>query len=114
MAWVPTTISISPFFRASRVSAASLAGIKRDSERTFSGQPAKRSVKVRECWRASSVVGQTTATCLPLMAATKAARKATSVLPKPTSPQISRSIGLPDPRSVRTSAMALSWSSVSS
>ena len=48
-----------------------------------------------KCWRASSVVGTTTATCLPVMAATKAARSATSVLPKPTSPQISRSIGRP-------------------
>ncbi len=41
------------------------------------------------------MVGTTTATCSPAMAATKAARKATSVLPKPTSPQISRSIGRP-------------------
>ena len=48
------------------------------------------------------------------MATTKAARRATSVLPKPTSPQISRSIGLPADRSSSTSSMALSWSSVSS
>ena len=48
---------------------------------------------------------QTTATCLPLMAATKAARSATSVLPKPTSPQTSRSIGCPAPRSVSTASM---------
>ena len=59
-------------------------------------------VKVLKCWRASSVVGTTTATCLPLIAATKAARSATSVLPKPTSPQTSRSIGLPEPRSSST------------
>ena len=66
------------------------------------------------CWRASSVVGTTTATCLPFIAAMKAARSATSVLPKPTSPQISRSIGRPEARSASTAAMAASWSSVSS
>ena len=47
-----------------------------------------RSLKVLKCWRDSSVVGTTTATCLPFIAAMKAARSATSVLPKPTSPQI--------------------------
>ena len=45
-AWVPTMISTSPFFSASRVSAASRAGTKRESLRTFTGQPSKRSVKV--------------------------------------------------------------------
>ena len=79
------------------------------------GRPLKRSVKVLKCWRASSVVGTTTATWKPFMAATKAARSATSVLPKPTSPHTSRSIGRPgveigDARP-RCSA---SWSSVSS
>ncbi len=47
------------------------------------------------CCSASSVVGTSTATCLPSASATNAARSATSVLPKPTSPQTSRSIGLP-------------------
>jgi len=47
----------------------------------------------------SSVVGTTTATCLPSSATANAARSATSVLPKPTSPQISRSIGRPLSRS---------------
>ena len=86
----------------------------RDSWRTLIGQPAKRSLKVRKCCRARSVVGQTMATCLPHMATTNAALSATSVLPKPTSPHTSRSIGLPLDRSVSTSVMALSWSSVSS
>ena len=85
----------------------------RDSCATFTGSPAKRSENVRKCWRASSVVGTTTATCAPDIAATNAARNATSVLPKPTSPQISRSIGRPDARSSSTSAMARDWSSVS-
>ncbi len=68
----------------------------RDICATLIGRPAKRAAKFLACWRASRVVGTTTATCLPLIAATKAARSATSVLPKPTSPQTSRSIGLPD------------------
>ena len=66
------------------------------------GRPLKRSVKVAKCWRASSVVGTTTATWKPASAATKAARSATSVLPKPTSPHTSRSIGLPEARSSST------------
>jgi hypothetical protein len=52
------------------------------------------------------VVGTTTATCLPFMAATKAARSATSVLPKPTSPQISRSIGRPEASSLTVVSIA--------
>ncbi len=55
-----------------------------------------------KCWRASSVVGTVTATCLPAITARNAARSATSVLPKPTSPQISRSIGRPSARSSKT------------
>ena len=50
----------------------------------------------------------------PSIAATKAARSATSVLPKPTSPQISRSIGRPAERSSSVASIAASWSSVSS
>ena len=45
------------------------------------------------------MVGATSATCIPALAAMKAARKATSVLPKPTSPHTSRSIGRPEARS---------------
>ena len=104
-----TVPSASPFF----VSAASLAVTMRLNWRTSTGRPAKRAEKLRKCWRASSVVGTTTATCAPDIAATKAARNATSVLPKPTSPQISRSIGRPDAMSSSTSAMARDWSSVS-
>ena len=70
------------------------------------GRPRKRSANVLKCCRESSVVGTTTATCTPFIAAMKAARNATSVLPKPTSPQTSRSIGRPAPRSSRTASMA--------
>ncbi len=55
-----------------------------------------------------------TATCLPAWTAMKAARSATSVLPKPTSPQMTRSMGLPDFMSSRTCSMAAAWSAVSS
>ena len=72
-----------------------LAPTRREAWATRTGRPEKRSLKVRKCWRASSVVGTTTATWRPARAAMKAARSATSVLPKPTSPQISRSIGVP-------------------
>ena len=86
----------------------------RDSCITLIGRWAKRCENPLKCWRARSVVGATTTTCLPLMAAAKAPRIATSVLPKPTSPQISRSIGRPDARSSNVASMAFSWSSVSS
>jgi hypothetical protein len=79
--------------------AVSFALRKRDSSASFTGQSAKRSEKFWKCCSASSVVGTSTATCLPSATATNAARSATSVLPKPTSPQIRRSIGLPDCRS---------------
>ena len=46
--------------------------------------------------------------------AMKAARRATSVLPKPTSPHTRRSIGRPDFMSATTASMAASWSGVSS
>ena len=53
------------------------------------------------------------ATCLPSCTALNAARMATSVLPKPTSPHTSRSIGASASMSALTSTMALSWSTVS-
>ncbi len=51
---------------------------------------------------------------LAAIAATKAARSATSVLPKPTSPQTTRSIALPEARSAITASIACNWSGVSS
>ena len=105
---MPITISTDPSASPARVSAASLAPTNRESVRTRSGRPRNRSEKLLKCCRAKSVVGAITATCVPLIAATKAARSATSVLPKPTSPQTSRSIGRPNSMSSSTSAMALS------
>ena len=61
----------------------------------------------RRCWRTRTVVGASTATCRPASAAAAAARSATSVLPKPTSPQTSRSIGgCPRARSASAASIA--------
>jgi hypothetical protein len=81
--------------------------LKRESSAILTGQSAKRSLKVWKCCSQSSVVGHRTATCRPPATAQKAARKATSVLPKPTSPHTRRSIGRPDFMSSITAAMAV-------
>ena len=105
-AWVPTTMSMSPVSIPLRTSAISLRGVRREACAIFIGRPLKRSVNVAKCWRASSVVGTTTATCAPDIAATNAERSATSVLPNPTSPHTSRSMGLPEPMSAITASIA--------
>ena len=108
------TISASPLAIASRAALTSLAVLKRDSSTIFTGQSAKRSFQVSACCSASRVVGANMATCLPPITAKKLARKATSVLPKPTSPQTRRSIGLSLVISWITAAIAAVWSAVSS
>ena len=80
--------------------------LNRDSASIEMGQLAKRSRKFSKCCCASSVVGTKIATCLPLLTAVKAARIATSVLPKPTSPQTNLSIGCALSKSRRTASMA--------
>ena len=83
----------------------SSASTNRESIRTVTGNGANRSRNVRRCCSASSVVGTSTATCLPLMTALHAARTATSVLPNPTSPQSSRSMGTGSSMSRLTSSI---------
>ena len=73
-----------------------------------------RLVNVSVCWRARTVVGTTTATCFPSWTALNAARTATSVLPKPTSPQTNRSIGIGFCMSSLIASMVTAWSGVSS
>ncbi len=58
-------------------------------------------------------MGTSISVCLPFTATAKAARTATSVLPNPTSPQTSRSIGRGASRSSFTASIAVRWSSVS-
>ena len=62
-------------------SLASLSVWKRLSARTFTGKPPIRSSNVAKCCCTSSVVGTSTATCLPSCTALNTARTAISVLP---------------------------------
>ncbi len=112
-AWVPTTRRIEPSARPWRTFLASAGGTRRESCATSIPKRAKRRAKVRRCWRTSTVVGATTATCLPASSAAAAARSATSVLPKPTSPQTRRSIGRAEARSASAPSTARAWSGVS-
>ena len=61
--------------------AASLSVWNREQALDVTGKPVIRSAKVDRCWWTSSVVGTSTATCLPSCTALKAARTAISVLP---------------------------------
>ncbi len=111
---VPISTSISPAANCSSVRCCSAAPTKRDSTRTDMPNGSRRSAKLAKCCWARMVVGHSTITCFLFCAATKAARMATSVLPKPTSPQMRRSIGCDERMSAFTSAMAAAWSGVSS
>ncbi len=104
--WVPTTMSMVPSARPAIAALTSLAVRKRDISATFTGHCPKRLLMVWKCCSASSVVGASSATCLPPCTATNIARSATSVLPKPTSPHTSRSIGFGLTRSWITAWMA--------
>ena len=108
------TMSTIPAARPLTVASCSFAPTNRDSSRTVSGNAANRWLNVWKCWPASTVVGTRTATCLPSWVALNAARSATSVLPYPTSPTTSRSIGRRVCMSALTSSAARSWSGVSS
>ena len=107
-------MSIVPSARPASAAFTSLGERKRDSSATLIGHLPKRSAMFWKCCSASRVVGARIATCLPPVTATKAARSATSVLPKPTSPQISRSIGCGETMSWITAWIAACWSGVSS
>ena len=69
---------------------------------------------VLKCWKASTVVGTKTATCLLLSIALKAALIAISVLPNPTSPHINLSIGWRLSISFLIATVDFIWSGVSS
>ena len=75
------TMSTEPSFMPSSTARDSAGSVNRDSPLTVTGKPAIRSVNVCRCWSASSVVGTSTATCLPSCTALNAARTAISVLP---------------------------------
>jgi hypothetical protein len=111
-AWVPTTTFNLPLFSPSFASLVSAAEAARDKLSTSIWNGAKRLRKVATCCLAKTVVGTAIATCFPDSTTAAAARKATSVLPNPTSPQMTLSIGRPDARSSRTSRTAFAWSTV--
>ena len=79
--WVPITMSTVPSASSSMTSAASLSVWNRESPLRITGKPAIRSLNVEKCCCTSSVVGTSTATCLPSCTALNAARTAISVLP---------------------------------
>ena len=91
--WVPMRTSIEPFSTPFKTCFFSAVLRNRLSTSTFTPNGAKRFKKVWKCCCAKTVVGTSTATCLPLITALKIALIATSVLPKPTSPASNRSIG---------------------
>ncbi|SIL16725.1 Uncharacterised protein [Mycobacteroides abscessus subsp. abscessus] len=75
------TMSTEPSAIPSTTSFEVNGSVNRDRPATFTGKPAVRLVNVCRCWSASSVVGTSTATCLPSWTALNAARTAISVLP---------------------------------
>ena len=89
------------------------SSVNLDSPLTVTGNADIRSLNVERCCCASRVVGTRMATCLPSWTALKAARTAISVLPYPTSPEITRSIGTAFSMSALTSSIAAIWSGVS-
>src|SRR5450830_1192337 len=104
---VPTAMSTPPSCRSLRPTASSLEPTILENSATLYPIGSKRASRLRKCCIAKMVVGAMTATCLPFATARAAARMATSVFPKPTSPHTRRSIGLPASMSARTSAIAL-------
>ena len=86
--WVPITQSTSPVLSPS-ITVLACAGREEAGEHLDADRVAARSGR-RRCCRAAGRAGwsgTSTATCLPSWMALNAARMATSVLPKPTSPQ---------------------------
>ena len=75
------TTSTVPSASPRRVSSDSALDWNRDSGLTFTGNGPYRSEKVEKCCWTSSVVGTSTATCLPSCTALNAALTAISVFP---------------------------------
>ena len=78
---MPTRMSTFAAAVSTRTFLISRGARKRDTISTVTGNGAKRLRSVFQCWKARTVVGASTATCLPSSTARIAARMATSVLP---------------------------------
>ncbi len=113
IACVPINISIAPFSASFNMRPISLCVLKRLTISTITGKSFILFLNVIKCCSAKIVVGTSIATCLLSITALKAALSATSVLPYPTSPHKSLSIGFVDSMSFFTSAVDRSWSGVS-
>ncbi len=110
---MPISTSTFPAWKSASTCLTSFGARKRETISTRSGKSRKRLRNVCQCCSARIVVGASISTCLPFVATANAARIATSVLPKPTSPQTSRSIGRGASRSSFTASIAACWSGVS-
>ena len=112
-AWVPTTTCASPDATCAStcLRARPVTLPASQATRTPSGSSQPR--RLLRCCSASSSVGAINAACLPVSTASIAASAATTVLPLPTSPCTSRSIGDGRPRSARISSKTRCWADVS-
>ena len=111
---VPMRTSTWPVRKSASTFLTSAGGRNRETVSTRTGRSRKRSRNVPPCCWARTVVGASTSTWRPPVTALSEPRSATSVLPKPTSPQTSRSIGRSSSMSSVTASIARCWSSVSS
>ena len=113
--WVPITMSICPCFSFWMISFCSFLVCSRLSSSNLIGRLSNLFLKVWKCWEAKIVVGQIRAAWKPELTALTIILKATSVLPKPTSPQTILSKGIWEvSRSFLMSSIAWIWSGVSS
>ena len=78
---MPIRMSTAPAAVLASTALISFGERKREIISIVTGNGAKRLRKVFQCWKASTVVGASTATCLPSSTQRMAARMATSVLP---------------------------------
>ena len=105
-ACVPTTSLISPLTTASSALRRARAGSDPVTSATGMSSARNQRSKFLACCSASSSVGAMSAACNPLPTARAAAAAATTVLPQPTSPCTSRTMGWSAARSPSTSASA--------
>ena len=113
IAWVPTTTRACPVARASYALVRPFAPSEPVSRITSIPRSSSSPPTTSRCCRARRSVGASSAACRPSSAAAASAQAATAVLPEPTSPWTSRSIGTSRARSSRTSSRVRAWSGVS-
>ena len=105
-AWVPTTTCASPEAMVSSALRRVRAGCEPLTSTTVTPSGRNQASRLRRCCSARSSVGAISAACRPLPTARAAAAAATTVLPQPTSPCTSRTIGRSRTRSASMSVSA--------